>query len=90
MIDISYSKQYLKDLKQLKGNKIFSKLKNISFEKLPKYDSIKNIPNLKKIKGHNFYYRIKSGNYRIGVKIKNESVTLMRILHRKDIYKYFP
>jgi len=34
-------------------------------------------------------WRIKIGDYRIGVEIKKDTVIFVRILHRKDIYKYF-
>ncbi|MFN7201715.1 MAG: type II toxin-antitoxin system RelE family toxin [Aphanizomenon sp.] len=30
------------------------------------------------------------GNYRIGISVNNDLVTLVRILHRKEIYRYFP
>jgi mRNA-degrading endonuclease RelE of RelBE toxin-antitoxin system len=30
------------------------------------------------------------GDYRLGLVIEDDIVTLVRILHRKDIYRYFP
>jgi mRNA interferase RelE/StbE len=44
------------------------------------------------MKGFDNKYKIKIGNYRIGLTIdKNNSVlTCNRIAHRKDIYKIFP
>ena len=52
----------------------------------------KDIPNLRKLKGNKkgIYYRIKTGNYRIGVAIENNIVTFVVCMHRKDIYKFFP
>ncbi|MBW2740306.1 MAG: type II toxin-antitoxin system RelE/ParE family toxin, partial [Deltaproteobacteria bacterium] len=47
------------------------------------------ITNLKKLKGESSYYRIRFGNYRIGIKIEGDSVIFIRALHRKDIYRYF-
>lgn len=38
-------------------------------------------------KGH---YRIRVGEYRIGVRIMGDMVTFVRVLERKDLYKYFP
>ena len=52
-------------------------------------DSIGKIRNLKKLKGHGIAYRIKIGNYRIGVFIEDDTVEFARIIHRKDIYKKF-
>jgi mRNA-degrading endonuclease RelE of RelBE toxin-antitoxin system len=35
-------------------------------------------------------YRLRLGNYRIGFFFENETAELVRVLNRKDIYKYFP
>jgi mRNA interferase RelE/StbE len=48
------------------------------------------ITNLKKLKGKSGYYRIRFGNYRIGIRIEDDLVIFIRALHRKDIYRYFP
>ena len=53
-------------------------------------DNIKQINDLKKLEGHKSFYRIKLGDYRIGVKIDSEVVVFVTVAHRKDIYKLFP
>jgi mRNA interferase RelE/StbE len=53
-------------------------------------NNLKEIGNLEKLKGFNIEYRIKIGDYRIGLIIENKKVTFIRFLHRKDIYRYFP
>ena len=53
-------------------------------------ESIFQIKNIKKLKGFKNQYRIKTGNYRLGIKIEKDSVKFIRCLHRKDIYRYFP
>ena len=32
----------------------------------------------------------KFGNYRIGIEVHNDIVEIMRVLHRKEFYRYFP
>jgi mRNA-degrading endonuclease RelE of RelBE toxin-antitoxin system len=49
-----------------------------------------NIANLKKLKGHLTAYRIRSGDYRIGIFIENKVVIFACFAHRKDIYNEFP
>lgn len=51
---------------------------------------INEIKNLKKLKGTANHYRIKIGDYRLGIIISKGSVKFIRCFHRKDIYKYFP
>lgn len=45
---------------------------------------------VKKLTGFEDAFRIRSGNYRIGVFIKENVVLFARVAHRKDIYKIFP
>jgi mRNA interferase RelE/StbE len=52
--------------------------------------SITTIANLKKLKAEGTYYRIRSGNYRLGLIIDGDIVTFVRALHRSEIYRYFP
>ena len=53
-------------------------------------DSIADIPNIKKLSGFKYHYRVRIGDYRIGIMIINDEVLFERFLHRKDIYKRFP
>lgn len=36
------------------------------------------------------YYRIRVGDYRLGLALEGDTVILVRFLHRKEIYRYFP
>jgi len=52
---------------------------------------LSDIPNIKKLKGFKNYYRIKMGDYRIGLELSaNNEIILIRCLHRKDVYRFFP
>jgi mRNA interferase RelE/StbE len=53
-------------------------------------ESINYIKNLKKLKAEGSYYRIRIGNYRVGLIIEDETATFVRFLHRSEIYRYFP
>ena len=48
------------------------------------------IKNLKKLTGFSLYYRIRIGDYRIGIKIENQIVEFVAVEHRKKIYRIFP
>ncbi|CAN5241257.1 hypothetical protein BH20GEM2_BH20GEM2_03470 [soil metagenome] len=47
-------------------------------------------PTLKKLSGRGPYYRLRVGGYRIGIRIDGDTVTFVRVLPRRDIYRYFP
>ena len=44
----------------------------------------------KKLTGYRTAYRIRIGDYRVGFFFENNTVELVRVLARKDIYRYFP
>ena len=84
---------------------VFQKSAHKEYEKLPqkirkKIDEaleilsispFNDILNFKKIRGKNHHYRIRIGDYRIIYALKDQSIiiTIIRIGHRKDIYKFF-
>ncbi|MEO1389162.1 MAG: cytotoxic translational repressor of toxin-antitoxin stability system [Cyanobacteria bacterium J06634_6] len=47
------------------------------------------VTNLKKLKGADGYFRIRAGNYRIGLLLQGETIGFVRVLHRKEFYRYF-
>ena len=53
-------------------------------------ESLGEINNLKKMQGYDSFYRIRLGDYSVGIEILENKVIFVRFLHRKDIYKFFP
>lgn len=88
-MDIKVHKTFLKELAAI-PTKQRMKIEKFLFEEITSFDDPFKIPNLKKLKGYSQFYRIRFGNYRAGLKIESETITFERILHRKDIYKYYP
>jgi len=86
---IHINKKFLEELSQLPVNPR-SKIERFVFEDVRKYQTISDIPNLRKLKGYKFYYRIRFGNYRAGLSIKDNTLIFERLIHRRDIYRFFP
>ena len=86
---VEFKKPFLKDLKKLKDKQ----LKELIFDCIVQVEAVQHlgqIRNLKKLTGYDDYFRIRIGDYRIGLKIENEIVYFVIFEHRKDIYKEFP
>ena len=47
---------------------------------------IHNIRNLKKLKAQGNHYRIRIGDYRLGLIVENNTISFVRCLHRSDVY----
>jgi len=88
-MNVSYKKRFLKDLSNI-PNEIKHRILDIAFERIPQAENLREIDGLKKIKGFSGYYRLRISDYRIGILVESEKVVFCRVLHRKDIYKYFP
>ena len=84
-----FLESFERDIRKLKEIKIKSELLEL-IDYIKESGSLTEIKNLKKIKGEKKFYRIRVGDYRLGIKIEGETVTFIRFLHRKDIYRYFP
>jgi len=59
-------------------------------EEVESIDSLTDLSNVKKLKAEGDYYRVRVGDYRIGLSVSEDIVTFVRVLHRKEIYRYFP
>ena len=86
---ILYETSFKKDLKKISETKIKTKLKELLIN-IKNSKSLSSIPKLKKIQGYKSFYRIRLENYRIGIEVVANTIYFVRILLRKDIYKFFP
>ena len=88
-MNVSVLKSFEKDISKIKDAKIAIQILDV-IQNLETCNSLIEINNIKKLKAKGDYYRIRIGNYRLGLKLENNSLSIIRCLYRKDIYKYFP
>lgn len=88
-MNIIVKKIFKKDAEKINDKKTLLILGEL-IDQIKVVNNISDISNIKKMKGFDNYYRIKLGDYRLGFKYEDENIYLMRILHRKDIYRFFP
>ncbi len=86
---VTFDKSFSKSLDKL-HNELVLKNTAKAIEKCEKAISLSEISSLKKLKGFKNFYRIKIGDYRIGLEIENNVIDFITIAHRKDIYNVFP
>lgn len=86
---IGINKVFLKELAKLPVKERL-RVEKLLFEEVETFKTPAQIPNFKKLKGYRNYYKIRFGDYRAGIKFENNTLQFERILHRKDIYKFYP
>lgn len=86
---VLYSSRFVKDLEGIRDRGLRASVEDAIVE-LKSATRLSDLPNVKKMKGHTSAFRVRVGNYRIGLFRNGEILTLHRFLDRKDIYKGFP
>jgi mRNA interferase RelE/StbE len=86
---VTFRKSFEKDLNKLRDVDLLQKIKAI-IEEAEAAVNFVDINNLKKLKADGNYYRIRVGNYRIGLILDKTEIVFVRVLHRKEMYRYFP
>lgn len=77
------------DLSSIKNAKLLAKVRK-AIENAEDSDAQHQIRNFKKLKGSQSYYRIRIGDYRVGLKMESGTLIFIRFLSRKEIYRFFP
>lgn len=88
-MNIKIDRVFDKDVDKINNKLLLQKLQD-SMKEIKKAESIHEIKHLKKMEGYQFFYRIRIGDYRIGVRIEKDTVFFIHFRNRKDIYKVFP
>jgi mRNA interferase RelE/StbE len=86
---IKFESKFEKDLRNIKDKKLLSKIKEMILE-CKAVQTLNEVKNIKKMQGYQTFYRLKIGDYRVGIEIINDELIFVRFLHRKDIYRFFP
>jgi mRNA interferase RelE/StbE len=88
-LKVEFKKSFVKDLKRLEHAPVKNQIKEV-IEIAEQAQSLRDITNIKKLRGGDRYYRIRLGDYRIGLILEDDTLIFVRFLHRKDLYRYFP
>ncbi|GIX48890.1 MAG: toxin RelE [Candidatus Tectimicrobiota bacterium] len=86
---LEFRASFAKDLKRIRDKPLLRRVKE-TINDVEAATSIREIKDLKKLRTEGRYYRIRLGDYRIGLIIEGDTVIFVRILHRSEIYRYFP
>ncbi|WP_233861542.1 type II toxin-antitoxin system RelE family toxin [Tenacibaculum piscium] len=88
-MNVIYLESLKKDLKKIKDKKLLKNLSEV-FIKLEDVDDLLKISSAKKLSGHPDAYRIRIGDYRLGIYYNENEISIVRFVKRNDIYKIFP
>jgi mRNA interferase RelE/StbE len=87
---ILYTNSFSKDLDRIRHQAKIKKRLLELIDKIKQIGSLADLNDVRKIVGYQGYYRIRVGDYRLGIKVTENSIEMVRFLHRKEIYRRFP
>jgi mRNA interferase RelE/StbE len=88
-VKVEFLNKFYKDLDKLNSKKLKSEVISV-IDNVERSSALLEVRNIKKLKNSKIAYRIRVGDYRIGIFYEHNIVEFARIVHRKDIYKVFP
>jgi len=89
-MNVKYAKSFLKDVKRIKDRKVAQRLES-SLMLLEEVEALHEVSGVKAMTGASGYYRIRIGQYRLGIKqMEDGTLMILRFLTRGEIYRYFP
>jgi mRNA interferase RelE/StbE len=84
-----FKESFIRDLERIKDKRLLARIKR-TIEAVDKASALDAVPHVQKLHGPGNYFRIRIGQYRIGLIAEKGEVVFVRCLHRQDVYRYFP
>jgi mRNA interferase RelE/StbE len=89
-MNVSFDRSFYKSLDKLSDADTKERVAGL-IEQVEAATTLSEIPHLKKMEGFKTFYRIRLGDYRVGVELEPGGIVRFIIVaHRKDIYRLFP
>ena len=86
---VIFRSSFLRDLKKIHDSQVLIRIKK-ALEEVESASSFTQINHISKMSGSENFYRIRLGEYRIGLVLAGDTLEFIRCLHRREIYHYFP
>jgi mRNA interferase RelE/StbE len=88
-MNFEIEKAFERDFRKLNSKELARSISEV-IKQVSEASNLHEIPKLKKLTGYKSAYRIRIGDYRIGVVIERNTIIFVAFAHRKEIYKRFP
>ena len=88
-MEIRYHSQFNRDLRQLRNSNLAHSIEQLISE-LNTASSLIEVRGVRRLRGGGRHYRIRIGDYRLGITQDGTAIILRRLLHRSEIYRHFP
>jgi mRNA interferase RelE/StbE len=88
-LKVRFKASFVSELRAVKDKSLHQRIEAL-IAKVESAQSLSEVPSLKKLRGGEAYYRVRVGDYRVGLAFEENVVVFVRALHRREVYRYFP
>ena len=88
-MEVEYRISFTRDLRRIRSAQIRQRVLR-KVEELESAPTIGDVSGTGRLTADGRYYRIRIGDYRLGITVEGEVAVLVRFLHRREIYRAFP
>ncbi len=89
-MEVRYHPRFNRDLGRIRDRALSSSVERVIEELKAAASNITEVRNVAKMAGWERHYRIRIGDYRLGLEMDGDVAVLVRFRHRREFYRYFP
>jgi len=86
---VEFRASFARDLRTIRDADLLARIQ-VAVEAVEQAEKLQDVPNLIRMQGGGTYYRLRVGDYRLGLSVTDNIVAFVRCLNRSEIYKNFP
>ena len=84
-----FRRSFERDLTKIRDRNLLERIRQ-SIEAVESADDLSEVRSVRRMKGAANCYRIRIGDYRIGLEVGASTAEFVRVLHRRYVYRFFP
>ena len=88
-MEIRFRPRFNRELRRTRNPNLRRRVER-AIEDVKTAPAVSEIPGIRRLSTSGNFYRIRVGDYRIGVEIEDDVVILARFGHRREFYRSFP
>ena len=88
-MELRYERRFERDLRRIRDASLLRRVEQ-AIGNLQAASVVDDVRGLAPLSGSVVHYRIRIGDYRLGIKVEGETVIVVRFRHRRDFYRGFP
>ena len=88
-MEIEYTPSFERDLRRARNSELRARVERL-IETIKEAPSLPDVRGVVRLTGPGAFYRLRVGDYRIGIAVEGNTVVMIRLFHRREGYRSFP